>query len=95
MLLKTFALEGGVGRAELGVGAGLVVPAEETAPWKTVVLHLETATLVDSMGLNLIVKIYKAARLAGARVRVVCANPDVQRTLTFTRLDHQVELVRI
>ena len=73
----------------------LVVPAEETAPWNTVVLHLETATLVDSMGLNLIVKIYKAARLAGARVRVVCANPDVQRTLTFTRLDHQVELVRI
>ena len=73
----------------------LAVPSGDTAPWKTVTLHLATAKMVDSMGLNFIVKIYKAAQQAGARMRVVCVNPNVHRTLLFTRLDQQLELIKV
>jgi anti-anti-sigma factor len=77
------------------IETALTVPAGEAAPWKIVALHLPNASMVDSMGLNLIVKIYKAALQAGARMQVVYTNPNVHRTLLFTRLDRQVELIKV
>jgi anti-anti-sigma factor len=78
----------------LEIEPALALPPGQAAPWKTVALHLPNAKMVDSMGLNFIVKIYKAAHQAGARMLVVCPNPNIHRTLTFTRLDQQVELVK-
>lgn len=56
-------------------------------------LDLAAAGMVDSMGLNLIVKICKHAQAAGARVQVIYGHPNILRTLLFTRLDRHVELV--
>jgi anti-anti-sigma factor len=72
----------------------LAVPAGESAPWEIVALHLPTARMVDSMGLNLLVKIFKTAHQAGGRLQLVCPNANVHRTLMFTRLDRQMELIK-
>ena len=64
------------------------------APWKKLTLDLTAAKMVDSMGLNLIVKIYKSAQQANARMRLVYSDPNIHRTLIFTRLDQHIELVR-
>ena len=64
------------------------------AAWQTITLDLQSAKMVDSMGLNLVVKIFKCAQPAGTRVRLVYSDPNVHRTLIFTRLDQHLELVK-
>lgn len=61
--------------------------------WKTFVVDLKAAHMVDSVGLNLIVTWIKWVRDRGGRMRVVCAGGNVLRTFKFTRLDRHVELV--
>jgi anti-anti-sigma factor len=71
----------------------LIVPPG-TAPWQTITFDLKAAKMVDSMGLNLIVKFYKGAQQAGARMRLIYTDPDVHRTLIFTRMNQFIELVQ-
>lgn len=65
------------------------------APCQMVTLNLATAKMVDSMGLNLVVSIYKAAHKSGAPMQVFYSNQNVQRTFMFTRLDQQIELIKV
>lgn len=76
------------------IDLALTGPPGAAAPWKIVTLNLAAAKMVDSMGLNLIVKILKAAQSAGGRLQIVFGNPNVHRTLLFTRLDRHAELVK-
>ncbi len=76
------------------IDAALMVPAGAAAPWQTITLNLASAKMVDSMGLNLIVKILKTAQNAGARLQIIYQNPNVHRTLVFTRLDRYADLIK-
>jgi anti-anti-sigma factor len=67
-------------------------------PWPagtTLQLDLARAKMIDSMGLNLVVSLLKAAQKQGGRLRVAYADANVLRILTFTRLDKQLELVKV
>ena len=57
-------------------------------------LDLTRAQMIDSVGLNLIVWLLKAVRGRGTRLRLLIASVHVERTLQFTRLDQQAEVVR-
>jgi len=83
----------GVRECNQEIENALIVPSGTSAPWQTVTLDLETAKMVDSMGLNLIVKIYKGAQKGGAQMQLIYRDPNVYRTLIFTRLDKHVQLV--
>lgn len=61
--------------------------------WKTIVLDLRAARIVDSVGLNLIVSIIRGARPEGRSVRVIVSNQNVRRVLAFTRIDQHAEVV--
>lgn len=63
--------------------------------WQVVKLDLTSAKMVDSVGLNLIVTILRAVQKSGAKMQVVCSNPNVHRTFLFTRLDKHIELIKI
>jgi anti-anti-sigma factor len=63
------------------------------ADWQTLQLDLRGANMIDSMGLNLLVSIIKHARNRGAKIVGQVANTNVQRTICFTRLDTQMELI--
>ena len=56
-------------------------------------LDITSAQMIDSVGLNLIVWLLKAVRERRASLRLLVASVHVQRTLQFTRLDQQMELV--
>jgi len=71
------------------------VLAESPVHWQLLLFDLTAAKMVDSMGLNLIVAVYKAAQRSGAKMRLTCSNPNVHRALIFTRLDKFVELVMV
>lgn len=58
-------------------------------------LDVTRAQMIDSVGLNLIVWLLKAVRERRARLRLVVASVHVERTLQFTRLDQQAEIVRV
>jgi anti-anti-sigma factor len=61
--------------------------------WKSIVLDLRAARIVDSVGLNLIVSIIRTARPSGRTVRVLVSNQNVRRVLAFTRIDQHAEIV--
>ncbi len=56
-------------------------------------LDVRHAQMIDSVGLNLIVWLLKAVRERRARLRLRVASVHVERTLQFTRLDQQAEVV--
>lgn len=74
--------------------AQLLAAPERLAPLSSVVLDLSTAKMIDSVGLNLIVAILRATKLAGGEMTIKHGNPNVQRILLFTRLDQQVDIQR-
>jgi len=49
--------------------------------------------MIDSVGLNFVVTILKAVQANKGKLEVVYANPNVHRTLLFTRLDKHATLV--
>lgn len=61
--------------------------------WQTLQLDLRSANMVDSMGLNLLVSIIKFAKNRGCKITGQVTNTNVRRTLMFTRLDTQMELM--
>ena len=56
-------------------------------------LRLEQTRMIDSAGLNLLVFAIRTMRDRGGRLRLVGVNENVRRTLIFTRLHQQVELL--
>jgi anti-anti-sigma factor len=63
--------------------------------WTAFKLDLTAATMVDSVGLNLIVTLLKRVRKAGARLQIAYSSQNVLRTFIFTRLDKHLELVKV
>jgi anti-anti-sigma factor len=71
------------------------LPEGQPVPWKVLQLDLNAAQKVDSVGLNLIVNIFKAVQKAGGKMQIICTNQNVHRTLLFTRLDKFAEVVKL
>ena len=67
--------------------------AVKTASWDTLRLDLTAAKMVDSVGLNLIVSLYKEAHKRRAKAIAVNSNPNIQRTFLFTRLDKHLQVI--
>ena len=76
------------------IETALTVPPGQAPSWKSISLNLIAAKMVDSMGLNLIVTIFKTAQKAGAKMQVIYSDPNVHRTFVFTRLDQHVTLLK-
>ena len=57
-------------------------------------VDLSRASMVDSVGLNLLVSIIKYVKGRNGSVRFLVGNSNVERTFRFTRLDSQAEIVR-
>lgn len=64
----------------------------KTAGWTTLILDLSSAKMVDSVGLNLIVGLYKEAKRRGAKTRALVTSPHIRRTFAFTRLDTHIQV---
>ncbi len=67
----------------------------KSAGWTTLVLNLTTAKMIDSVGLNLIVGLYKEAKKRGAKTSALIRSPNVQRTFAFTRLDAHIQVTLV
>jgi anti-anti-sigma factor len=65
------------------------------ADWQMMRVDMQAANRVDSSGLNLIVTLLKAVTKAGARLQIICRNPNVLRSFVFTHLDRQVEVIKV
>lgn len=55
-------------------------------------IDLRKARMVDSVGLNLLVSLIKTMNEKGGSVRVNIAHPNIQRILSFTRIDQHAEV---
>ena len=73
----------------------LETPAVKAPVWDTLKLDLTAAKMVDSVGLNLIVAIYKETQKRKAKMAVVVSNPNIQRTFLFTRLDKHLQVLMV
>jgi len=73
----------------------LETPAVKAPHWDTLKLDLTAAKMVDSVGLNLIVAIYKETQKRKAKMAVLVSNPNIQRTFLFTRLDKHLQVVMV
>ncbi len=67
--------------------------AVKSSGWTTLKLDLTAAKMIDSVGLNLVVSLYKEAKKANAKTTAVISNPNIQRTFLFTRLDTHIQVV--
>ncbi len=74
--------------------AALSDPRSATGALQLFELDVTEAQMIDSVGLNLLVWLLKAVRERGARLRLLISSVHVERTLQFTRLDQQAEVVR-
>ena len=74
--------------------AVLKQPATPENDWKQFRLELPATKMVDSVGLNLIISLLKLVQQRGAKMQILCANPNVHRTFLFTRLDKHVEIIK-
>lgn len=68
-------------------------PSVKTSGWTTLKLDLTAAKMIDSVGLNLIVSLYKEAKKANAKTVAAISNPNIQRTFLFTRLDTHIQVL--
>lgn len=70
----------------------------ETAPvksagWTMLVLDLRAAKMIDSVGLNLLVGLFKEAKKRGAKTSALINSANLQRTFAFTRLDVHIQVI--
>ncbi len=56
-------------------------------------LDLRASRMIDSVGLNVIVKTIRTAEGKGGRIRMLIGNESIKRICTFTRLDQKAEVV--
>jgi anti-anti-sigma factor len=69
--------------------------AAKSSRWTTLVLDLTAAKMVDSVGLNLLVSLYKEAKKRDATCRALIKSQNIQRTFAFTRLDAHIDVVMV
>jgi anti-sigma B factor antagonist len=70
----------------------LAAAAKENPSLSLVEIDLKGARMVDSVGLNLLVSVIKQVKDRGGAVRILIAHPNIQRILTFTRIDKHAEV---
>jgi anti-anti-sigma factor len=73
--------------------AALPAPEARASGWDWLEADLNAATMIDSVGLNLLAGLIKIAEGRGKRLRIQVASPNVRRVLKFTRLDQIAEVV--
>ena len=56
-------------------------------------LGLKSTRMVDSVGLNLMVWLIKQVGSRGGKLRIHVSDPNVLRTIQFTRLDRHAEVI--
>lgn len=64
----------------------------KSGDWNALQLDLTAAKMIDSVGLNLIVAIYKEAQKRQAKTIARISSPNIQRTFLFTRLDKHLQV---
>lgn len=69
--------------------------AVKSSDWKRLEIDLSQAKMVDSAGLNLLVAITRLAKNRGATLAVKITSLNIQRTFSFTRLDQQIEVLKV
>jgi anti-sigma B factor antagonist len=67
--------------------------ALEGEKWPLVVLDLRALDFVDSSGLRLVARTHARAEQDGRRLVIVRGNEVVQRVLTLTGLDREIEVL--
>ena len=95
----TVALQGNIlstnaQEVRMHLSKALSDPKSTTGALEVFELDVTRAQMIDSVGLNLIVWLLKAVRERQARLRLLVSSVHVERTLQFTRLDQQAEVVR-
>lgn len=65
----------------------------ELSPGDVLDLDLRVSRIIDSVGLNVIVKVIREANKRSARVRVRVGSESLRRLCRFTRLDQHAEIV--
>lgn len=56
-------------------------------------LDLRAARFIDSVGINLIILLIRKMKDKNGSVRLLIANPNLKRVLTFMRVDQHAELI--
>lgn len=69
--------------------------AVKSAGWSTLKLDLTATKMIDSVGLNLVVSLYKEAKKSNAKTTALISNPNIQRTFLFTRLDTHIQVMMV
>jgi anti-anti-sigma factor len=67
-------------------------PSTQAGAFECFEADLTQARMVDSVGLNLLVWLWRAVSARGGRLRVKISSPDIERTLRFTRFCDRVEV---
>ena len=76
--------------------AGILASADvRESDWKSIELDLARAKMIDSMGLNMLVSLLRAARERGGILRVAIHDRNLDRLFRFTRLTEHVEIVHV
>lgn len=68
-------------------------PMVKPSGFSKLILNLVVANMVDSVGLNVLVGLYKEAKKRGAQTSALISSPNIQRTFAFTRLDAHIQVV--
>ncbi len=76
------------------IGSLLQAAREDARAWRDVKFDLTDAKMIDSAGLNLVVAALKAVQKNGGKMQLLYRDPNVYRTLVFTRLDRRLDLVK-
>ncbi len=67
-------------------------PSVQAGAFDWLEIDLRTAHMVDSVGLNLLVWLWRAVTARGGRLRLKISSPNIERTFRFTRLCERVEV---
>ncbi|MDT8446252.1 MAG: STAS domain-containing protein [bacterium] len=67
----------------------LIEHLDEAKDWNELIFDCHKVETLDSIGINLIVGLFKRARVAGKEFRVVGCNPAMVKVLQLFRLDEQ------
>jgi len=76
----------------IGLDQVLQTPAAQAGAFEYFDADLRAARMVDSVGLNLLVWLWRVVTARGGRLRVRISSPDIERTFRFTRLSDRVDV---
>ena len=67
--------------------------SEEPDNWTELVLNLNSAKMVDSVGLNMLIALNRRLERRDKRLKLLISSPAVHRVVLFTRLNQIAEVV--